>query len=141
MEWKDIYKEDNMPSLNEISEYINNPLYEDLSDFLKKNYNPKISIEYSKCSSIPGWNIKYKKGSKSLCVIYPNENIPSVMIVIGKKIEAEAESLIYTLSDYVLNIYKKSKSNSGLGTWMVIDLKNKDVLHDFKKLIELKVKI
>lgn len=140
MEWKEIYPIDQKPTDKELSDYMISPLYEDLCKYLSKEFNAKRSVEYSKCSAIPGWNIKYKKGSKSLCVVYPEKNIPKVMVVIGNKLETEAEAIIYTSSDYVMNRYKESKSNSGLGTWLVLDLLNEEVLSDIKRLIELKVK-
>ena len=140
MEWKEIYPIDQKPTDKELSDYMISPLYEELCKYLSEEFNAKRSVEYSKCSAIPGWNIKYKKGSKSLCVVYPEKNIPKVMVVIGNKLETEAEAIIYTSSDYVMNRYKESKSNSGLGTWLVLDLLNEEVLSDIKRLIELKVK-
>ncbi|WP_294465441.1 DUF3788 domain-containing protein [uncultured Anaerofustis sp.] len=140
MEWKEIYPIDQKPTDKELSDYMISPLYEELCKYLSDKFNAKKSVEYSKCSAIPGWNIKYKKGSKSLCVVYPEKNIPKVMVVIGNKLETEAEAIIYTSSDYVMNRYKESKSNSGLGTWLVLDLLNEEVLSDIKRLIELKVK-
>ena len=140
MEWKEIYPIDQKPTDKELSDYMISPLYEELCIYLSDEFNAKRSVEYSKCSAIPGWNIKYKKGSKSLCVVYPEMNIPKVMVVIGNKLETEAEAIIYTSSDYVMNRYKESKSNSGLGTWLVLDLLNEEVLSDIKRLIELKVK-
>ncbi|MCR2032262.1 DUF3788 domain-containing protein [Anaerofustis stercorihominis] len=140
MEWKEIYPIDQKPTDKELSDYMISPLYEELCKYLSDEFNAKRSVEYSKCSAIPGWNIKYKKGSKSLCVVYPEKNIPKVMVVIGNKLETEAEAIIYTSSDYVMNRYKESKSNSGLGTWLVLDLLNEEVLSDIKRLIELKVK-
>lgn len=140
MEWKEIYTIDQKPTDKELSDYMISPLYEELCKYLSDKFNAKRSVEYSKCSAIPGWNIKYKKGSKSLCVVYPEKNIPKVMVVIGNKLETEAEAIIYTSSDYVMNRYKESKSNSGLGTWLVLDLLNEEVLSDIKRLIELKVK-
>lgn len=140
MEWKEMYPIDKMPTDEELSTYITSPLYEDLCKYLSEEFNAKRSVEYSKCAAIPGWNVKYKKGSKSLCVVYPEKDIPKVMVVIGNKLEKEAEAIIYTSSDYVMSRYKESKSNSGLGTWLVLDLLNEEVLSDIKRLIELKAK-
>lgn len=43
------------------------------------------------------WNIKFKKGSISLCTIYPRENYFTILIVICKK---EKESFMKMFSSF-----------------------------------------
>ena len=65
----DIQESHIMPSLDGISEYISNELFDQFVQTLKERYKVKEKIEFSKCSMQPGWNVKFKKSNKSLCVI------------------------------------------------------------------------
>ena len=73
------------PSLEEITNSVNNPLWEDFCTYMHQQYHAKPEFTFSKCSWEYGWNIKFKKGSKSLCTVYPRENFFVLMVVIGKK--------------------------------------------------------
>ncbi|MDF2948692.1 MAG: hypothetical protein K0R07_710, partial [Sedimentibacter sp.] len=94
MDWSESYTIDKNPSLKEISDYINNPLWNKLTEFIEKTYLVKPQIEYSKCSMVPGWNVKYKKGSRSICTLYPNQNFFTCLICVGSKEVVEVELLL-----------------------------------------------
>ncbi|WP_334291177.1 DUF3788 family protein [Alkaliphilus transvaalensis] len=36
-----------------------------LVSHIEDTYKVKPQVEYSKCSALPGWNVKYKKSVKS----------------------------------------------------------------------------
>ena len=74
-----------IPTEYEMKEYINNDLWEDFCKYMKNKYNINPKFEFSKCSWEYGWNVKFKKASKSLCTIYPRENYFTMLVVIGKK--------------------------------------------------------
>ena len=46
------------PTLDEIAEYIRNPLFQEFCSEIKEMYSMKEKIEFSSCSWEPGWNIK-----------------------------------------------------------------------------------
>jgi len=71
MEWAGLYGADRQPSEAQIAEYIANPLWENLNGFLRESYGVQPSYDYSTCSGQPGWNVKYKKGGRALCTLYP----------------------------------------------------------------------
>ena len=68
-------KEDfsHIPTEYEMSNYINNELWDNFCEFIRSNYNVNPKFEFSKCSLEFGWNIKFKKGSRTLCAVYPRE--------------------------------------------------------------------
>ena len=92
----DILERDRMPALYEISDYVNNSLWDEFYSYLIKEYGVKTILEYSKCSWAPGWNIKLKRLGKTLCTLYPHEGFFKVLVVIG---ENEKEEFIKLLTE------------------------------------------
>lgn len=137
--WKDIYDQSIEPSAENIKQYINNKLYEDLCSFLEDTYQIEPKLEYSKCSMQKGWNIKYKKAGKSLCTIYPMEGYFILLVVIGAKEQVEAEDTIPTCSEYIQNLFWKTPSSCG-GRWLMVEVREAEILKDVFRLIQLRVK-
>ena len=54
MNWNEIFTIDKRPSTKEINEYINTPLWNELTEFIEKTYSVEPSIEFSRCSYEPG---------------------------------------------------------------------------------------
>ena len=42
---------------------------------MDEEYKAVCRIEYSKDVWARGWNVKFKKAGKSLCVVYPKEKV------------------------------------------------------------------
>ena len=55
------------PSMEEIDEYVNNPAFSQFCSYMKEQYVCKEKIEFSSCSWMPGWNIKFKNLER-ICV-------------------------------------------------------------------------
>lgn len=75
------------PTLEEIGEYVNNPVFIQFCTDIKSSYACSEKIEFSSCSWEFGWNVKFRKAGKSLCTIYPREGYFTVLVVVGKKRE------------------------------------------------------
>ena len=137
MKWQEKFSMEEIPTDEDIINYLGEAsiLWNDL-----KGHIAKKSIEYSKCSAQPGWNLKYKKNNKSLCTLYPMEGYFIALVVIGKKEEEEVEAILSAgiLSDYLKKLYEKT-SYSAMGRWLMIEAKNKDIIEDIKALIEIRV--
>ena len=58
------------PTLEDLGEYIRNPLFVQFCSEIKSRYQCNEKIEYSACSMEKGWNVKFKKAGKALCNIY-----------------------------------------------------------------------
>ncbi len=128
---------ENKPSMAEIRTYINSHLFEDFCKHLETEYQCKPQFEYSKCSMQFGWNIKYKKGGRSLCTIYPSEGSFLVLVVISDRERAEAEWLLPFCTEYLQQLYFDTKTGMGQ-KWLMIDVKNSTVLEDVKRLIAIR---
>jgi hypothetical protein len=143
MNWNEMFDANSSPSFEAIRDYIGEgaPIWDELLSYLEETYKVKPKIEYSKCSGQPGWNVKYKKSSKSLCTLYPMPNYFIALVVVGRKEENEVELAIKAnaLTSYVSELYSNT-APSAIGRWLMIDVKNKDILEDVKKLIGIRVK-
>ena len=82
------------PALEDISEYVRNPVFMQFCMEIKNTYQCNEKIEYSSCSWERGWNIKFKKAGKTLCTIYPREGYFTVMVVVGTKEKARVEAIL-----------------------------------------------
>lgn len=135
------HKEDfsHTPTEYEMREYINNELWEDFCQYMKNTYKVIPKFEFSKCSLEYGWNAKFKKGSKSLCTIYPREKYFCVMVVIGQKEKERFENILPSLSADIQKIYKETKEVNDQ-RWLMIDLEDNDKRYeDVKRMISIRV--
>lgn len=117
------------PSLEEIGEYIGNPVFLQFCAQIKTAYQCKEKIEFSACSWERGWNVKFKKAGKTLCTIYPREGYFTVMIVVGTKEKATVEALLPECNAELWEIYVQTKEGNGQ-RWMMIDLEDRGSMYD-----------
>lgn len=143
MKWNELFNAERIPSNEDIREYIGEAksVWDELILYIEETYKPKLQVDYSKCSAQPGWNIKYKKSGKTLSTLYPMPNYFIALVVVGLKEEEEVELAIEAgmFSEYVKNLYQKTDF-SAMGRWLMIEVKEKAVLDDIKKLIEIRTR-
>lgn len=134
----DLYGKNEQPSLEELSAYVQTPVFGQFCSKIKETYNCREKIEFSSCSWKPGWNVKFKKSGKTLCTIYPGETFFTVMIVIGKKEKEPVERLLPDCTRQLQEIYAQTEEGNGQ-RWLMIDLADADELyHDVFRLIEIR---
>lgn len=137
--WDVAWPQQMKPSLSEIGAWVNNPLLEELANWMKETYQAEPSIEFSKCSLDKGWNIKFKKGSKSLCVLYVRQGWFTAMVTLGAKQVAELETMLPTFSAPFRKLYEKTPLFNG-GKWLSVDVKKDKQLEEVQRLILMKAK-
>ena len=140
MEWNNLFGSDIKPSEEEIADFINNDLWEELNDFLQEGYDIEPTYSYSVCSGQPGWNVKYKKAGRALCTLYPMNGYFIVLVVIGAKEEVEAGLTAPSCTKYIQDMLSSSVSIMG-GRWLMINVTDENILDDVKKLIQIRRKI
>jgi len=142
MQWSELFGDECEPLDNQIKEFVNTPLWDDLSNYLQQTYNIKPKLSYSSCSMQEGfwkgWNVKYKKRGKSLCTLYPKQGYFIALVVVGAKESAEADLLITLCDEYTQELYNETQFSMG-GKWLMIDVTSESVLNDVKDLIALRV--
>lgn len=126
------------PNIQEISEYINNPIFNQFFHFIINEYKALCKVEYSKDVWARGWNIKLRKAGKSLCVIYPKKGYFTVLVVVGTKEKGKVSELFPQLSDELQKIFHNTKEGNGQ-KWLMIDLVDSSYLYqDTLKLIQIR---
>ena len=138
MSWFQRYPKSQQPTLEQISSYIASPLWGELCQWAEKSYQIEPKVEHSTCSGAPGWNVKYKKGGRALCTLYPDEGQFTALITVGAKEAPEAELLLPTCSDYIRELFARTQTMNG-ARWLMIRVTDAQVLEDVKKLIRLRV--
>lgn len=140
MDWNVLYSNEKSPSLEQVTEYINNPLWIDFNNRIQSAYRIEPCVEHSCCSMQAGWNIKYKKGGKSLCTLYPMQGYFIALVVVGSHELMEAEFLMPQCSDYVQTVFKNTKTGNGQ-KWLMLDVKDRGIMDDVFSLINLRKRI
>ncbi len=126
------------PTIEDLQNYINNPLFNNFLNKINEEYAPKVTIEYSSCSLIPGWNIKFKKAGKALCTLYPGKGSFMLLIVVGQKEKDMVEFLLPQMSDEMQKLYKDTKEGMGQ-RWLIPTLSVENKLYfDCLDLIKIR---
>lgn len=124
------------PTMEEITTYIANPLWNDLCQHIETQYQATPVYEYSGCS-VPGWNVKYKKAGRSLCTLYPMEGYFIALIVISERERTETELALPVFTEYLQQLYRETKTGMGQ-RWLMIDVTEDAVLDDVKQCISIR---
>lgn len=126
------------PTLEEIGEYIKNPVFTQFCTDMKTRYNCNEKIEFSSCSWEFGWNVKFKKSGKNLCTIYPREGYFTVLVVIGQKEMEAVHAILEECTPELRDIYMQTKTGNGQ-KWLMIDLEDKEKMYsDIFRLIDIR---
>ena len=143
MQWSEMFGKENEPTYEQIQEFVATPLWGELAAYLQQTYNVKPKTEYSGCTmdkgAWKGWNIKYKKGGKSLCTLYPKQGHFLSLITIAEKDAAEADLIIPLCTDYVQELYHGTEYGKNYGKMLGIEVTSEDILRDMKKFMALRV--
>lgn len=139
MEWLEKYGEENKPTFAQMEAYVSSPLWMELNTHLQQAYQAPPKQAFSKCSGQPGWNVKYAKGGKSLCTLYPMKGYFIALVVVGQKEKADAELLLPACTPYVQEVYEKAGALMG-AKWLMIEMTGEDILEDVKRLIDIRRK-
>ena len=136
MTWSETYTQNSQPDLTAIAEYINSPLWTELLGFVEDTFGTSPKIEYSKCSGAPGWNVKFKKGGRALCTLYPEKDVFTCLVCVGSREAAEAE-LVLSSHEALKMLYENTKPFNG-AKWLMIAVTDGGVLDVVKKLITIR---
>ena len=86
-----------------------------------------------------GWTIRYRKGGKTLCSLFPEKGGFTVLIVLGKKESEKALSIRDELSSKIHKLLGNTEQLRD-GRWLWIRLLTTRDTDDVKKLLQIKRK-
>ena len=122
----------------EIGDSIGLPLFEVFCRYMDEEYQAVRKIEYSKDVWARGWNVKFRKAGKSLCVVYPINKYFTVLVVVSNKEKERVENMLPYLSGELQELYRNTKEGNGQ-RWLMIDLYSDDeVYQDVLQLIRIR---
>ena len=143
MQWSELFNSEREPLDNQIKEFVNTPLWDNLDNHLQQTYKVQPKLSYSCCAMQKGmwkgWNVKYKRSGKALCTLYPKQGYFLLLMPIGLREINEAELLMPLCTEYTQNLFKQSTAGHG-GKSLAFEVKNKKILSDVKSLIAVRVK-
>ena len=117
------------PVLEEIGQYVQNPVFMQFCSEIKKRYHCAEKIEYSSCSLAKGWNVKFKKAGRALCALYPQEQFFHVMVVVGRREKEAVEALLPEFTPELQGIYRQADEWNGQ-RWLTIPLEDQNRLYE-----------
>ncbi len=134
----DMQNQGEIPVLDDLAEYVRNPVFMQFCSEIKNKYKCHEKIEFSRCSWERGWNVKFKKSGKSLCTIYPREGYFTVLVVVGVKEKEAVETILWECTPQLRVLYEKTKTGNGQ-KWLMIDLEDQgEIFADVLRLIEIR---
>ncbi len=125
------------PTLEIISGYVNNPLWESLNRHMRDVYQLVPKTEFSKCSMQMGWNVKYKKSGRTLCTLYPMEGFFIALIVIAERERMQTELSLPLFSESFQDLYHNTKSSMGQ-KWLIVNVVDDTALNDVLDCISIR---
>ena len=141
MDWSVLYPPEITPTLYQLEEYIDSPLWRKLNDYLCQTYKTEPKMAYSGCSMQEGlwkgWNIKYKKSGKSLCTVYPKQGYFLSLVPVGLREMHDAELLMPICTEYTQNLFMQTVSGHN-GKSLAFDVNSENILHDIMNLIAIR---
>ena len=137
MEWHEWYGPDRPPTFEEIAAFVNSPLWYAARSALENGFQVAPRLEYSRCSMQKGWNVKYKKGGKAMCTLYPMAGHFLALVVIGQKEEANMPSVLPILKEDTQALYRRTPSLMG-GRWLMLKVEDAAALKDLISLVRLR---
>lgn len=138
MEWTALYPPSCQPTPAQVAAYTACPQWDALCASLEQAYQVQPRVEYSRCGMAPGWNVKYKKGSRALCTLYPDAGSFTCMVSIGQKEAMEAEALLPACTPAVQKLYWDAQPFNG-SRWLMIPVTDEASLTDAQNLIATRV--
>ena len=129
---------DTRPTLEELAEYVGNPLFPRFCREIKDTYQCREAIEYSRCGLEPGWNVKFKKSGKALFTLYLREGFFTAMVVVGRKEQEAVEAALPQATGRLRAVYQQTRACNGQ-RWLMLDLEDQDGLYqDVLRLIQIR---
>ena len=105
---------------------------------IEETYGTKPQITYSNCAGQPGWNVKYKKGGKALCTLYPEPDSFIVLVVLSRADMDKLDTVRPAYTPGLMALYDGCRMFNNT-KWLMIRVTENAVLDDVIKLMALKM--
>jgi hypothetical protein len=110
---------------------------EKIKDYLGYAYDIKPDLQFY--GKKYGWCYKYKKSSKTLCCLFPEKGLFTVLITLGRKELEKLNPDFSKLSPETREVINKTHQYHD-GKWLWIRIPNIGNIKDIKRLLSVKRK-
>ena len=118
----------------------NNAVLKKLCAFIEAEMNAAHRIDHSTCPMAPGWNLKYKKGGRAVCTIYPGKDECGVMITLNRERLEAFRAMGKAFGKTLRNLEARTTPLNG-AKWLSVNVVDEEGLAEAKKLLKLKFKL
>ncbi len=128
------------PNPEQIAAFAGTPLWENCAPGWKRNGSARPLVQYSSCSGAKGWNVKYRKGGRALCTLYPG--LPgggsfTCLIAMDPKQATWRPKHTWGRMRSRPDAYRAAPLLNG-ARWLMLDVKNRQVLRDVQALLRIR---
>jgi hypothetical protein len=111
--------------------------WSEINSFIEKKYN--VESMWDKGGKTGIYELKYRKGGKTLCALYPRELGIRILIIFGKAEREKFEDSRQEFTQYIKDFYDNTHQYHD-GKWLYLDYNSDLSIEDIKKLIIIKKK-
>lgn len=134
----DITDKVHKPDMEEIEIFVENPLFHELCAHMEAAHKALVSIEYSCDKVLLGWNVRFRKGGRTLCRLYPKRGYFNVLVVVGGREKERVNALLPQMSDAMRELYLNTREGMGQ-RWLLVDLRAPDASYqDVLRLVSIR---
>lgn len=137
MDWITAFGPDNQPTKDQVRDFVGTPLWDEMDAFLREGYDVQPEMAYSGCSAQPGWNVKFRKGGRSLCTLYPMPGFFIALVVIGSKEHDGVLEVLPECTEYTRSLFASTPHSAG-GRWLMMNITEAAILEDAMRLIQVR---
>ena len=123
----DIEDKSYQPTVSEMSEFVGNPLFDELCGYMESEYQACEKVEYSGEKAFLGWNLKFRKAGRTLCTVYPRKGYFPMLLIVGRKEKDRVEALLPSMSEEFTQLYENTRECMNQ-RWLMLDFSEKNAL-------------
>ena len=137
MSYERMLNKEHKPTEKEMLEWVGKrvPLWSDLTEYLASHYDHVPQLDF--CGKKYGWALGYRKSSKTLVTLLPEQDGFTALVILGKKEVAKTEPVFEKLSKKVQNIFHQTKQLHD-GRWLWIRPSTRKDIESIKMLLNVK---
>lgn len=131
---------DIIPNKEQMINLVGKPLFEiwnELCALIDEKYD--MDRSWDKGGKAWTYEYKYRRGGKTLCVLYARENCVGFMIILGKDERLRFEKDRESYGEEVQKIFDEAQTYHD-GKWMMFEPRDTSLFDDFIRLLRIKRK-
>lgn len=136
-----MYNQEIVPTFEDMTKFIGNNqitnMWCEFHEYISESYDFERIIKYG--GKNYGWAINYRKGSKSMLSVHPEQNAFTILYVFGAKELEGFNRIRTTISESIVKLVDETKKYHD-GKWIWLRVTEESKLSDFRKLLNIKRK-